>query len=76
MAALNGGTSMTRSAMLLNCLPSHPRPKDQPNPIDKLHELTSEGLHSKSEGECIDVFDRVRTVFEYVFGNLRIPPIM
>ena len=37
-----------------------------------LHDLTSEGLHSKSEEECIDIFDRVRNVFEYVFGNLNV----
>jgi hypothetical protein len=43
-----------------------------PNPIDKLHELASEGLHSRSEDECIDIFDKCKVVFEYVFGNLRV----
>jgi hypothetical protein len=51
-------------------LPPHLKPKGMPNPIDKLHELTSDGLHSKTEAECVEIFDRVRTVFEYVFGNL------
>jgi hypothetical protein len=37
-----------------------------------MHDLTSDGLHSKSEEECIDIFDRVRKVFEYVFGNLNV----
>ena len=37
-----------------------------------LHDLTSDGLHSKSEEECIEVFDKVRKVFEYVFGNLNV----
>jgi hypothetical protein len=37
-----------------------------------LHDLTSDGLHSKSEEECVDIFDRVRKVFEYVFGNLQV----
>jgi hypothetical protein len=53
-------------------LPPHLRPAGKPNPIDKLHELTSEGLHSKTEAECVDIFDKVRTVFEYVFGNLQV----
>jgi len=53
-------------------LPIHLRPEGKPNPIAKLHELTSEGLHSKTEADCIDIFDRLRTVFEYVFGNLRV----
>jgi hypothetical protein len=53
-------------------LPPHLKPKGKPNPIDVLHDLTSDGLHSKSEEECIDIFDRVRKVFEYVFGNLNV----
>jgi hypothetical protein len=53
-------------------LPPHLRPDGKPNPIDVLHDLTSDGLHSKSEEECIDIFDRVRKVFEYVFGNLNV----
>jgi|SRR5579872_666553 len=53
-------------------LPPHLKPVGKPNPIDVLHDLTSDGLHSKSEEECIDVFDKVRKVFEYVFGNLNV----
>jgi hypothetical protein len=53
-------------------LPNHLRPKGQPNPIDKLHELTSEGLHSKSEDDCLAIFDAVKNVFEYVFGKLTV----
>lgn len=53
-------------------LPPHLKPKGKPNPIDVLHDLTSDGLHSRSEEECIDIFDRVRNVFEYVFGNLNV----
>jgi hypothetical protein len=53
-------------------LPPHLRPEAKPNPIDKLHDLTSDGLHSKSEEECIDIFDKARKVFEYVFGNLQV----
>jgi hypothetical protein len=32
----------------------------------------AKGLHAKSEIECIDIFDKVKNVFEYVFGNLRV----
>lgn len=53
-------------------LPPHLRPEGRPNPIDVLHGLASEGLHSKSEEECIDIFDKVRKVFEYAFGNLNV----
>jgi hypothetical protein len=53
-------------------LPPQLRPEHRANPIDVLHDLTSDGLHSKSEEECIDVFDKVRKVFEYVFGNLNV----
>lgn len=45
-----------------NLLPPHLRPEGKANPIDVLHDLTSDGLHSKSEEECIDVFDKVRKV--------------
>jgi hypothetical protein len=53
-------------------LPSHLRPEGKPNPIDKLHELTSDGLHARSEEECIEIFDKIKNVFEYVFGALRV----
>lgn len=53
-------------------LPDSLRPKGLPNPIAILHELVSDGLHARSEDECIDIFDKCRFVFEYVFGKLRI----
>jgi len=37
-----------------------------------MRDLASDGLHSKSEEECVEIFDRVRKVFEYVFGNLNV----
>jgi hypothetical protein len=52
-------------------MPPHLRPGGK-NPIDKLHDLASDGLHSKSEEECIQIFDRCRHVFAYVFSELRI----
>jgi hypothetical protein len=40
------------------------------NPIDALHDLASDGTHRLSEDECIQVFDRVRVVFEYLFREI------
>ena len=40
------------------------------NPIDALNDLASDGLHRLSETECIEVFDRVRFVFEYLFKEI------
>jgi hypothetical protein len=53
-------------------LPSGLRPSGKPNPMAILHELASEGLHAKSDEECVDIFDSCRRTFEYVFGKLRI----
>lgn len=53
-------------------LPPALRPKGHPNPMAVLHELTSEGLHAKSDAECVDIFDECRKTFEYVFGKMRI----
>jgi hypothetical protein len=53
-------------------LPPNLRPAGHPNPIAVLHELTSEGLHTKSDAECVDIFDECRQTFEYVFGKMRI----
>ena len=53
-------------------LPKNIRPDGQPNPMAILHELASEGLHAKSDAECVDIFDECRQTFEYVFGKMRI----
>jgi hypothetical protein len=53
-------------------LPQSLRPEGQPNPMAVLHELASEGLHTKSDAECVDIFDECRQTFEYVFGKMRI----
>jgi hypothetical protein len=47
------------------------RPGGQ-NPIDRLHDVASEGLHSRSEEDCIEIFDRSKFVFEYVFRQLKV----
>jgi hypothetical protein len=50
-------------------LPKHLRPGGI-NPIDKLHDLASDGIHHRNEEECIEIFDSCKTAFEYVFREL------
>ena len=52
-------------------LPDHLKPGGI-NPIDALHDIASEGLHRKSDGDCIDIFDESRLVFEHLFKELKI----
>jgi hypothetical protein len=52
-------------------LPKHLK-REGVNPIDSLHDLASEGLHHKSEDECIQIFDKCTAAFEYVFRQLRV----
>ena len=53
-------------------LPASLRPAGKPNPMAILHELASDGIHAKSDEECVDIFDRCRAIFEYVFGKMKI----
>ncbi len=52
-------------------LPPHLKPGGQ-NPIDLLHDLASEGLHARTEDDCLEIFDRSKIVFEYVFRQLKV----
>ncbi len=40
------------------------------NPVDQLHDIASEGLHSKNEEECSIMFDQARDVFEFLFQEM------
>jgi len=53
-------------------LPPSLRPPGKPNPMGVLHDLASDGIHARSDEECVQIFDRCRKTFEYVFGRLRI----
>lgn len=53
-------------------LPASLRPAGHPNPMAVLHDLASDGLHSKTDEECVDIFDECKQTFEYVFGKMRI----
>lgn len=50
-------------------LPKRLRPGGH-NPFDVLHDFTSEGLHRKTEEECLEIFDGVKLTFEYLFAHL------
>ncbi len=41
------------------------------NPLFSLFKLVSEGIHGKSEAECIKVAENTDAVFQYVFTNLK-----
>ena len=41
------------------------------NPLQVLFKLVSEGIHSKSEEECIKIAEETDEVFQYVFTNLK-----
>lgn len=63
------GLFKDKIAVATAILPPSLRPGGH-NPIDALHDLASDGLHRLSEAECIQVFDRVRFVFEYLFREI------
>ena len=47
------------------------RPRGSPNPIELLHDLTSDSVHARSEEECVDTFDECDVAFQYLFSKLR-----
>lgn len=53
-------------------LPKYLRPEGLPNPFDIFHDLTSEGLHRRTEEECIQIFDKCRLAFELFFKRLKV----
>jgi hypothetical protein len=52
-------------------LPQHLKPGGI-NPIDALHDLASDGIHNRAEDECLEIFDRCKAAFEYVFRELQV----
>lgn len=63
------GTFEAKARLAGQMLPSTLRPGGH-NPFDVLADFASLGMHSKDDDECVNIFDRVRTVFEYLFINL------
>jgi hypothetical protein len=50
-------------------LPPSLRPGEH-NPMDQLHDLASEGLHYLPDEECLELYDRCKPVFEYLFREI------
>lgn len=42
------------------------------NPIDVLHDAFSETVHALSDEESVDLFDNTRSVFNYLFAQLKV----
>jgi hypothetical protein len=40
------------------------------NPLERLHQWSSAGIHDRDEWECIEIFDEIRTLFELLFERL------
>jgi hypothetical protein len=59
-----------RLQLASEAMPSTLKP-DGANPLAALYGLLSDGLHAKSEEDCIRIVDEIRDVFEYVFARLR-----
>lgn len=51
-------------------LPQDLTPAGLPNPVATLYDLISGGLHEETEDECVAIFDRCKTAFEYVVKKL------
>jgi len=68
IAALKFSQKVERAKELF---PAIIKPENYPNPFEQLYKLTSDALHNLSEDESILLFDQCRTVFEYVFSELR-----
>jgi hypothetical protein len=56
-------------ALVKDLLPKSLRP-DGMNPLDVLHGALSEGLHEKSEEECLEVAEHLRTVLIFLVGQV------
>ena len=52
-------------------LPSYLKPYGK-NPIDNLHDIASDGIHNRPDDECLQVFDKARYVFEFLFRQLEV----
>ncbi len=52
-------------------IPSHLKPGGR-NPVDALYGAFSDGIHNKTDDECIEIVDRMRLAFEYLFKTLQV----
>lgn len=68
--ALNGGTFEQKASAAGSALPVDLKPGGH-NPFSLLVTVPSLGLHNENEEQCVEFFDEIRDVFEYLFRNLR-----
>ncbi|MEK6371146.1 MAG: hypothetical protein AABO58_00445 [Acidobacteriota bacterium] len=40
------------------------------NPLERLHDWASAGIHNRDDWECVEIFDEIRTLFELLFERL------
>jgi hypothetical protein len=70
LAAKNQQTYSDKLKVASEVIPATLRPGGS-NPFGTLYGLLSDGLHDRTEEECLAIADEIREVFEYVFENLR-----
>jgi hypothetical protein len=63
------GTFEEKARLAAKYLPGDLKPGGS-NPFDIIADFASKGMHWEPEEECLDIFDRIRSVFEYLFRNL------
>jgi hypothetical protein len=51
-------------------LPDGLTPKGAPNPVGTLYILISDGIHVRTDAECIEIFDDCKAAFEFVIKKL------
>jgi hypothetical protein len=71
LAAKNEGQYKTKLESAAELIPDAVKPGGV-NPFGQLYKHTSIGLHSKTDEECIAIFDDLKADFEYVFRNLHL----
>ena len=65
-----GGETYALIAFARDHLPAGLTPKGAPNPVGILYTLISDGIHSKTDSECIEIFDDCKAAFEFVVKKL------
>lgn len=70
LAAKNQQTYSDKLKVASEVIPATLRPGGS-NPFGTLYGLLSDGLHDRTEEECLAISDEIREVFEYIFENLR-----
>jgi hypothetical protein len=70
LKSIKGARMSDRLDFANKILPQRLKPGGR-NPLNGLYTVTSDGLHERTEQECIAIFDEARVGFEYLFKKLR-----